>query len=1046
MKGDLAAAEGAYRQVMQMDGSFAAAYSHLAFLYAFQPKLWRESLEMAQKAADLAPDDPEVWAYYSMVLALDDHYDQLLETAQKAVKLDPENVLAHVSLAQAYLIQSDFEDAKTELEKALELDPQNVLALIVQAAYHSRQGEFDQALLSAGKAVDLAPDFGYARMALSQAHVDVLEYPEAEKQLEAALKTNPEYVPALLAWAHLCVAQVQDRAAWDKLNQAEELAPDTPALLVAQGWLYHQENAYDLAITRLQKAILLDKDYWPAYMEQGQTHYDMYQCQNSVDDFGHVLSIFPNSGLGHLWLAHSLDCTGEQDRAQEGYRKAFELAPHDADVLIATAEQKLPTQDYADAMSEYREAMLQRLYDPYIYARLGYGHIGSPAGQQAAESDFQQALMLNADNGWALIGMGRVYNSQHEYDKAIKILTQAEWANSKSAELHYNLGVAYTMKGNYTQAVNQLEQAWGLDNEKPMTLLYLARAYREVGEYTKAAGAYDEFLKSKTSVVARDYMRGVAQDLASGHYWFSESQVLDYMRRSWQNSLQPYLEDYITLSLVSMNVEKVDDQRTLKMVLEIEDDEFDDDNLFMGIAVALGFGAAMTPRIEPALDGGLQVILRDAQKQDLVEVRVSLQTAQDMLDGFISDTDALLQRISLQDLRRWKADLPIDRVLAEIGKNVEKDRNLKAKHQVQFQFITTDELRNLVQQQYEKESPEQWQAFQDMLVLMGLLESGKEFETAIDEQVTQIAGFYDSEKDIFYVVKRDEEVTVQDELTFAHEYVHALQDQYRDLSPLEITGTLDYDQAMAFRAVIEGEATQVTLKYFQTHLTSLEQMTALQLEQAAEEGVEGQVPTFEYLSGLQFVEAVAAGGYWPALDDVYKNLPTSTEQILHPDRYKGKRDDPQDVALPQSLAALEDDWQQIDTNVLGEYFTEGYLAEHGASDLAMIAADGWDGDRYAFFQNRQDSRGLLVWKMVWDSTEEAREFVMAHRAIFGEKNSGYQETLRELEGNHRTLQWESDKRSIYLQQQGDTTWLIFASRSADIDLVIPLLGTGEEQD
>jgi hypothetical protein len=63
---------------------------------------------------------------------------------------------------------------------------------------------------------------------------------------------------------------------------------------------------------------------------------------------------------------------------------------------------------------------------------------------------------------------------------------------------------------------------------------------------------------------------------------------------------------------------------------------------------------------------------------------------------------------------------------------------------------------------------------------------------------------------------------------------------------------------------------------------------------------------------------------------------------------------------------------------------------------------------------------------------------MAHRLAFGKSNK-YKETARELRGGDRVLRWESDKRCVYLRQKGDTTWLVFAVRPEDLDLVIPLL-------
>lgn len=1039
LKGDWGAAETAYRTAIQMDSDGAPAYSRLAFLLSLQQRFESESLDLAQKATEIAPDDPEAWAFLSLVSVADYDYDQLPTAAQKAVKLGDKNALAHTALAQARLTLNEVEEAKSEVERALELDPQNVLALTIQAAYYSRQGEFDQALLCAEKAVALQPNFVYARLTLAQAHMDILEYKEAQDQLEAALKVNPEYLPAMLALARLYAVDGGQRSkAWEVMHRAEELKPQVPAVFVMQGWLYLQAGAYDQALSRFQEALAQDKSFWPALLEQGQTYYVKNQCPKAVESFRGVVDSVPTLGRGHLWLALSLECMGEGQRAEEGYRKALELSPNDPEVLMSVGGHLLKTGDYKLAMDDYRKAIVQRLYDPDTYVRLGYAYVYNPTGQNAAESNFQQALALKKEDFWALVGMGKFYNNQQEYQKAIETFTKAQYIYPKTYDIHYGLGVAFVMQGEYRQAISHLEQAWELNPKEPMTLLYLARAYRKVKDYKKTAWAYEEFLKSNTQVLSRGYMRGVISDLSNGQYEFPERQVLYVLKEIWQSYWKPSLKDQLTLSLVSASVERVDGERTLKMVLEVQDDKYDDKALSTGIATALEHGAALAPRIQPPPEGGVEVLMRDAKKQDLAEARVSLLTAQDMIDGLIPDTKALLQQISLRDLRRWKTDLSPEQALAAIGKDVEEDRDLSAKRQVQFRFITRAELRTWLQTEYEKQSKEKRRALEDMLILFGWPKSGAEPAFEVDEQASQLDGLYVPKEDVFYIVSEEKSMNVQNELTFAHEYVHALQDQYRDLSALENDETGSYDQQMAFRAIIEGEATQVTLKYFEKHLTPLEQMMAMQGDRSSQGAAAKQVSLFPYLGGFDFIEAVAQGGYWPAIEDVYKNPPTSTEQILHPDKYKGKRDDPQTVTLPQTLSQLKGDWQETYSNVMGEYFIGSYLAQHVSFDLASVAAAGWDGDRFVLLENRQDGRDLVIGKIAWDSTEEARQFVTAHRLAFG-YGGQYTEALRELKGGDRTLRWESGQRCIYLRQKGDTTWLILASRPEDLDVAIPLL-------
>ena len=54
---------------------------------------------------------------------------------------------------------------------------------------------------------------------------------------------------------------------------------------------------------------------------------------------------------------------------------------------------------------------------------------------------------------------------------------------------------------------------------------------------------------------------------------------------------------------------------------------------------------------------------------------------------------------------------------------------------------------------------------------------------------------------------------------------------------------------------------------------------------------------FPYFKGMVFCAKIANQGGWAAIDDVYRNPPLSTEQILHPEKYRAKPDFPMTIDL-----------------------------------------------------------------------------------------------------------------------------------------------------
>ncbi len=129
--------------------------------------------------------------------------------------------------------------------------------------------------------------------------------------------------------------------------------------------------------------------------------------------------------------------------------------------------------------------------------------------------------------------------------------------------------------------------------------------------------------------------------------------------------------------------------------------------------------------------------------------------------------------------------------------------------------------------------------------------------------------------------------------------------------------------------------------------------------------------TFPYLRGLIFCAKIANKGGWASIDRVYHDPPVSTEQILHPEKYRSKPDYPMNIDL--GAVTPGDGWKEIGRNVLGEMQTAIMLRKHGGA----AAAAGWDGDRYAVFEGSRKQLGL-IWLSTWDTEPDAREFARAY--------------------------------------------------------------------
>jgi hypothetical protein len=156
---------------------------------------------------------------------------------------------------------------------------------------------------------------------------------------------------------------------------------------------------------------------------------------------------------------------------------------------------------------------------------------------------------------------------------------------------------------------------------------------------------------------------------------------------------------------------------------------------------------------------------------------------------------------------------------------------------------------------------------------------------------------------------------------------------------------------------------------------------------------------FPYDAGVGFVNALYEQGGNAAVDAAFIDPPRSTEQVIHPERYL-ERDAPTAVRLPDLSETLGGGWRELSEDTLGEFGIIVLLTgpENGgeAFEAALPKAAGWDGDRYALYAH--DGREVLLWRSVWDSAKDARQFAAALRAYdedrFGARYAEQDGTLR----------------------------------------------------
>jgi hypothetical protein len=157
----------------------------------------------------------------------------------------------------------------------------------------------------------------------------------------------------------------------------------------------------------------------------------------------------------------------------------------------------------------------------------------------------------------------------------------------------------------------------------------------------------------------------------------------------------------------------------------------------------------------------------------------------------------------------------------------------------------------------------------------------------------------------------------------------------------------------------------------------------------------------------------------------------TTEQILHPDKYP--LDQPVNVEMPDFSGMLDGNWEEIDRNVMGEWYTYLVLAR-GWTDQFMlddedskVASAGWDGDTYVFYSPAGSNDYLFAWRSRWETSQDMNEFFNQSRE-YGLARWGIPTT-----NTSTGVEWESETEgTIVMRRAGNDVLWLMGSTAVDL--------------
>ncbi len=465
-----------------------------------------QAYDLAQRAAQSAPNDAQLWFLLGYAARLAGHFQQSVDAYNRGVKLSPSSLDGISGLAQTYAVIGRSEDAEKLLKQALTADPRRSNDALVLGDLYMRAGDYTTALdwLSRSDRVhaDSRPEL---LMAICYEHLNRMDM--ASRYLEAARKRDPENpevqrslggyyretgkyneaiaalkairnprpdVVAELAYTYQLAGKLNDSARL--YGQAANAMPKDMSLQLAAAQAQVAAGSIDQAGPFLQRATAIDPNYYRLHAIRGEIARMRDQLPDAVREYNSAISALPaapaegplygiqlHMDLMDIYKAqrNQADARHQLDIALQQIGQLSEQGVPRAPFLRLRALIKMNAGDLDGALADVKSALAVDSRDPNGLQL--NGDILMKIGRtEDAINVYKQILSIDGNNRFALTSLGYASRAAGRDKDAEKYFLRLAQVDPTLYIPHLALGDLYTARRDFKQAEASYEKAFAL--------------------------------------------------------------------------------------------------------------------------------------------------------------------------------------------------------------------------------------------------------------------------------------------------------------------------------------------------------------------------------------------------------------------------------------------------------------------------------------------------------------------------------------------------------------------------------------------------------
>ncbi|MBN2207687.1 MAG: tetratricopeptide repeat protein [Candidatus Coatesbacteria bacterium] len=264
-------------------------------------------------------------------LASQGKYQEAMTAFNKAIAADPQNAEAHNGLGYCHLLLGQEEQGELHLKEALRLQPDLLKAVRNLATLYHRQTRMNEAIPLWEQLTETDPNDAEAWSYLSTAYISQNQIEKALVAAKRALECSPNNPTVIVNYANMQKALMKFDEAEQYYRRVVDMSPPDEQIralaIIGLFDVYFLQADYSKAkVIGLKAKEDFPKDF-RVYYNLALLHEKINENQSAAEYYEEAMKYAPNNSALFVGAGDFFSQIGNQDRANEIYRKAIDIDP-----------------------------------------------------------------------------------------------------------------------------------------------------------------------------------------------------------------------------------------------------------------------------------------------------------------------------------------------------------------------------------------------------------------------------------------------------------------------------------------------------------------------------------------------------------------------------------------------------------------------------------------------------------------------------------------------------------------------------------------------